>query len=156
MLTVNPGGIDVLIKEYEAIIGNKKPLSNGKIYRDCSEQEKNHVNALLDIARMTKVAMVEGRMLSNGQKDYLVYTIFESTILNQKVMGNLSDSEWQREFDEAGRLLRTMEPVLGKRYVDSRIKQFERLKKRKRSSKGNGANPMTGRLLLYTGERLSL
>jgi hypothetical protein len=153
---LSAGGIDALIKEYEAIIGNKKPLSNGKLYRDSSEKDKNHVNTLRDIARMTKITLVEERVLSEGQKDYLVYTIFESTILNQEVVANLSDSDWDREFVEAGRLLRTMEPVLGKHYVDSKIKQFDRLKKRRRPGKGSGANPSTGRLFLYVSERISL
>jgi hypothetical protein len=152
---MSAGGIDVLIKEYEAVIDNKKPLSNGRLYRDSSEQDKNHVNALLDIARLTKITLIEGRMLSDSQKDYLVYTIFETTILNQEVAMKLSDKEWRREFDEAGRLLRTMEPVLGKRYTDSKIRQFDRLRKRKGSGRESGTSPTTASMFLYTSQRAS-
>jgi len=46
--------------------------------------------------------------------------------------------------------------VLGKHYVDSKIRQFDRLKKRRRAGKGFGANPRTGRLFLYVSKTISL
>jgi ABC-type uncharacterized transport system ATPase subunit len=122
--------LEELIRDYKAILENKRPLPSGKYYRECNELEKNRLDTLLDIARMMQRTSVRGKTLSDGEKDFLVFTLFESTLLNMDVHAWLTDTEKERQFEEAGKFLKKVESVLGEEYVEERMRQFEFLKRR--------------------------
>lgn len=120
-------GIDTLIEEYLAILENRRPLLNGRLYRDCSEAEKNNINVLLDVARMTRKTLVEGNDLRESDKEMLVFTMFESTLLNHYWRSKISTTEKKKALSEAEKLLRKIEPVLGKAYANRTIEGLRSL-----------------------------
>src|SRR5437867_4409806 len=84
---------------------------------------------------MMQRTSVRGKTLSDGEKDFLVFTLFESTLLNMDVYAWLTDAEKEHQLEEAGKFLKKVQSVLGEEYVEERMRQFEFLKRRIRLDK---------------------
>ncbi len=120
-------GVRSLVRDCEANLTDEKRLPSGKYYRDCSELEKAQLDSLLDAARIVERTMDSGRRLNEGEKDYIVFALFESTLLNREASAPLSEKETKLLHVGAIEILRKFEPVLGRRYLESKIRGIQLL-----------------------------
>ena len=114
-----------MVRNYEAEVADKKRLTNGRYYRDCSEAERANLDSLLDLARSCEMAMMKRKEFTEAEKDYLVFTLFEPTLLNRAVLEGLPPIEQDRLYDEAEGFLKKFKAVLGKKYLESKMIQVQ-------------------------------
>jgi phytoene dehydrogenase-like protein len=63
--------------------------------------------------------------LSQSDKDFVVYTILEATILNFRAYAKLSTQEMRRQFDDAKQRIEGLKQELGEAYLDSMKERIE-------------------------------
>lgn len=125
-------GFEDVLNEYEEILDNKKPLPNGKFYRECDEQEKKRFNKLLDMVRIVQRTIVEKKVLGDEEKSVVASTIIESMFLNVEIFAKQSENEKKRQISESEQYLKKLDSVLGKEYVDPLRRIAELLKRANR------------------------
>ncbi len=122
-----------VIRDYEDILDNKRPLPNGKFYRELGEPEKKRLNKILDTTRLANKALREGKPLSAQDEELFLAAATENMLLSREAFANLPEDEKERQWREMEAFFQKMEPVFGENYVEFLRKRMAPLRRAKPS-----------------------